>query len=63
MAKHINATSKKKNTRSTISYKSTIVYAQHVMPTPEACTTKLVQHNPDMFELAGWPNPKHTRWR
>ena len=30
---------------------------------PEACTTKLVQPNLDMLELAGWPKPKHTRWR
>ncbi|XP_034053857.1 3'-5' RNA helicase YTHDC2-like [Gymnodraco acuticeps] len=28
-----------------------------------ACTTKLAQPNLDMFELAGWPNPKHTRSR
>ena len=30
---------------------------------PEACTTKLVQLNLDILELAGWRNPKHTRWR
>ena len=30
---------------------------------PEACTTKLVQLNLDMLELAGWPKPKHARWR
>ncbi|XP_010778063.1 ubiquitin-like-conjugating enzyme ATG10, partial [Notothenia coriiceps] len=27
---------------------------------PEACTTKPVQHNLDMFELPGLPNPKQT---
>ena len=31
--------------------------------TSEACTTKLVQLNLDMLELAGWRNPKHTRSR
>ena len=31
--------------------------------TTEACTTKPDFPNLDMLELAGWPNPKHTRSR
>ena len=39
-----------------------IELALEILEASEACTTKLVQPNLDMFALAGWPNPKHTRW-